>query len=402
LFLRPKARWVLDSRGNPTVEVDIDGFKGIAPAGASKGKHEARELRDGGKAFHGLGVSKAIDRFNQTMFPLPIFDNQANFDLFLEQKMAFLGANSTTAASIAFARWKAGEQKTGIVRYFTSIAHANGAPKALPSIPTPVANVINGGAHAGNRLSFQEFVIIPEASSLSEKIQIISEVYRELRKVLLKKFGRSAINVGDEGGFAPNLSNNRAPLELIMGAAEELGYSKKVKLGIDFAASQYYDEKKRKYVLAGKSMPAEKLLGYYLRLAKEFPIVYFEDPFFEEDFNSFALMKMRLPESLIVGDDLLCTSAGRVAKAVENGSCNTLLLKVNQAGTLSSALRAFAAARKAGWKVCVSHRSGETEDVFISDFAVGIGAELIKLGAPARGERTAKYNQLLRIAEASK
>ena len=402
LLFKPKARWVLDSRGNPTVEVEVGGFTGIAPAGASKGKHEAPELRDGGKPFLGMGVSKAVAAFNRTLFPLDAFESQQAFDSFLEQRLVLFGANTTTAASVAFARWKASQQKTTLAQYFTHFVRQAGWQKAIQSMPANVSNLINGGAHAGNNLSIQEFLLIPVVSSFAEGTQITSEVYHQLKKKLLKKYGRSATNVGDEGGFAPNLKNNRAPLELIWSAVEESGYEKKVKLGLDLAATQFYNQKNKNYKIAGKTMGAEKLLDYYARLAKDFPIAYFEDPFYEEDFKSFALMKMSLPQSLIVGDDLLTTQAPRVEKAIKSDSCNCLLLKVNQAGTISRALQAFVAARKAGWSVCVSHRSGDSEDAFIADLAVGIGAELIKLGAPARAERTAKYNQLLRIEEKSR
>jgi enolase len=261
-------------------------------------------------------------------------------------------------------------------------------------------NILNGGKHAGGKLSIQEFMIIPDAPSFSERLRMASEIYHVLGKQLGKKYGASAKNVGDEGGFAPQLKSASEALNAIEEAIDEAGYGKKVGLALDAAASSFYDEKTGKYNLDGKNVKPEDLLEFYLGLCKNFGLVSLEDPFFEEDFASFANLTKKVGKKVqIVGDDLLVTNPRRIRMAFESNACNALLLKLNQIGTVSEGVAAANMCKRKHWGVIVSHRSGETEDTFISDFAVGINAGQIKTGAPARGERTSKYNQLLRIEE---
>jgi len=266
-------------------------------------------------------------------------------------------------------------------------------------LPVPSFNIINGGMHAGNKLDFQEYMIMPvKARSFKEALQIGSEIYQQLKSLLEEKYGHSSINVGDEGGFAPQLSCPEDPFDLIMEAANELGYLRKIKLGIDAAANSFY--RNGYYVLEGKNLSSAELLDYYASLAKTYPLVSIEDPFQENAFDKFALLTKKLGKKVqIVGDDLLVTNPERIKKALDYRSCNALLLKLNQIGTVTESLKAARIAMDSKWNVMVSHRSGDTCNAFVADLAVGIGAGQIKSGAPCRGERIAKYNQLLRIEE---
>ncbi len=474
------AREILDSRGNPTVEVDIklsdfggqnNGFgRGISPSGASTGIHEAVELRDGGKRYLGKGVLKVVKNINQKIAPeiiqyyekLPKFskDIPKSFDeLILEldgtKEKKNIGGNGTTALSMGFARALADLQRRALYEYIFErfysenfypgisgelinmplmeiekkgtkeklkklekehknyINKHNKAKKSM-NIPTPMLNIINGGKHAGGKLAIQEFMIVPQLKSFKENIRAGSEIYHILGKLLVRKYGKTARNVGDEGGFAPALDTAEDGFEAILKAIEEAGYNGKVKLAIDAAASSFYVEDCTKgehgvegYKISGRNikdpsgwMVKGQLLDYYLELVKSYPLVSIEDPFFEEDFELFGELTKKVGKKVqIVGDDLLVTNPERIEIAKRKKSCNALLLKINQIGTVQEAMEAARICRKEKWKVIVSHRSGETEDNFIADFAVGIGAEYIKTGAPARGERTAKYNQLLRIEQ---
>ncbi len=396
-----KAREILDSRGNPTAECEIKTetgtYRASVPSGASTGTHEAKELRDCEKRFFGMGVRKAINNINTTIARKlkGKKTKQEEIDSLLinldgTKDKSRLGANAMLAVSMAAARAEAGKEPL-----YKHIAEIYGTKRM--TLPVPAFNIINGGKHSGNRLDIQEYMIMPTgAKSFAEALQIGSEVYHLLKKDLQNKLGKQAVNVGDEGGFAPQLTCMEEPFDYITDAIMKLGYWKKVKLAIDSAASTMW--KDGVYWIEGREMQTEELMEKYEELVNSYPLISIEDPFYEEDFENFARLKKNL-KIQIVGDDLLTTNTKRIQKAINADSCNCLLLKINQIGTITEALNAAKMAEKAGWNVMTSHRSGETEDTFIADLAVGIASGQIKSGAPSRGERTAKYNQLLRIEE---
>lgn len=396
------AREILDSRGNPTIEVDVTSGeggigRGVAPSGASTGIHEALELRDDEKRYLGKGVLRAVENVNKKIAKALIGKNlkdPADADrrmLKLDgtQNKSKLGANAMVAASVAIGRCLAsGEGK----EYFEYLGGKR--------LPQPMFNILNGGKHAGGKLSIQEFMILPKGKTFAETLRMACEIYHTLGKNLVNLYGAGARNIGDEGGFAPPIEKTEDALNVIWEAVEQLGYGKETRLALDCAASSFYDSVTKTYTVDGNAIGKQMLSDYYVELAKNYPISSIEDPFEEEDFESFAELTEKLRGRVqIVGDDLLVTNPMRIKTAMEKKSCNALLLKVNQIGTVSEALEAAALCKKAGWKIIVSHRSGETEDSFIADLAVGMEAEYIKTGAPARGERTAKYNRLLRIEE---
>lgn len=396
-----RAREVLDSRGNPTLEVEVTtrgGASGraIVPSGASTGIYEAVELRDGGLRYHGKGVLKAISSVESIAKKLMGMDagDQESIDrLMIEldgtQNKARLGGNAILGISLASAKAAAAEE--GVRLY----EHVGGGDAVL--LPVPFFNVINGGQHAGNDLDFQEFMIAPlGAESFSEALRIGSEIYHCLKSQLKDRYGNTAINVGDEGGFSPPLSRPEEALDAVSGAIEEMGYSRTVSLAMDVAASNFYEE--GDYTVAGENMDTGEMIDLYKELVDAYPLVSIEDPLQEDDFEGFAEVTRRVPVQ-IVGDDLFVTTSSRLRRGIEMGACNALLWKVNQVGTLTEALEAANIASENGYKVMASHRSGDTEDPFIADLAVAIGCGQIKAGAPARGERTAKYNQLLRIED---
>ena len=404
---RIHAREILDSRGNPTVEVDVYAEtqdagretvwgRGMAPSGASTGMHEAVELRDGGKRYGGRGVLNAVENVNKRIAKTLVekkLKTQEDADKKLikldgTKDKSKLGANAMVATSMAIARCFSCEERK---RYYEFL----GGKK----LPQPMFNILNGGKHAGGKLSIQEFMIMPKGKTFAEMLQMASEIYHTLGKNLVNLYGAGARNIGDEGGFAPPTQTTEEALDVIWEAVEEAGYGKETQLALDCAASSFYESVKRTYNIDGKDVGQEGLQRYYEELAGKYPIASIEDPFQEEDFDGFAQLTQALRGKMVVGDDLLVTNVERIKMAIEKKSCNALLLKVNQIGTVSEALDAATLCRKNGWNVVVSHRSGETEDTFIADFAVGIEAGYIKTGAPARGERTAKYNQLLRIEE---
>jgi enolase len=400
-----KAREILDSRGNPTVEAEVYTKNNFArasvPSGASTGAHEEVELRDHTKRFLGLGVQKAVRNINKKIAPLlkgKECTKQKVIDILMIRKDGTedkekLGANAILAVSLACAKLAAKESKLPLYKYIAKLT------KSKPKLPRPFFNIINGGKHADTKLSFQEFMISPRFKEYKKNLQVASEIYHTLKKDLHKKYGKGSTNVGDEGGFAPKVNKTEDALKILMKAIKDAGYQNKIDLAMDCAASEFY--KNKRYLLDGKKLTKEALTKYYLKLIKKYPFISIEDPFNEEDFISFANLT-KLTKVQIVGDDLTVTNIERIEAAVKEKSCNCLLLKVNQIGTLTEALEAVQLARSNGWKVMVSHRSGETEETFIADLAVGIGAAQIKAGAPCRGERTAKYNQLLRIAESFK
>ncbi|KAK7970780.1 enolase [Apiospora saccharicola] len=403
------ARQVYDSRGNPTVEVDVVTETGlhraIVPSGASTGQHEACELRDGDKTkWAGKGVLKAVENVNSVIAPALIKENidvkdQTKVDKFLVEldgtpNKTKLGANAILGVSLAIA--KAGAAEKGVPLY-AHVSDLAGTKKPYV-LPVPFMNVLNGGSHAGGRLAFQEFMIVPsKAPSFSEAMRQGAEVYQILKSLAKKKYGQSAGNVGDEGGEA---------LDLITDAIEKAGYTGQISIAMDVASSEFYKEDAKKYDLDFKNpdsdptkwLTYEQLAALYSDLAKTYPIVSIEDPFAEDDWEAWSYF-YKTSDFQIVGDDLTVTNPIRIKKAIELKSANALLLKVNQIGTLTESIQAAKDSYAADWGVMVSHRSGETEDVTIADVVVGIRAGQIKTGAPARSERLAKLNQILRIEE---
>lgn len=400
------AREILDSRGNPTIEVEVKTNFGIflssVPSGASKGKKEAIELRDGGKRYFGMGVLKAVKNINEILGPkLKGKDpkNQKEIDQILleldgtENKSRF-GANSICALSLAVCKAGAGAKKIPLWKHIQEISNLKMGKFFLPR---PSFNIINGGLHAGNNLDFQEFMVCPRGKSFSENLRIGTEIYHCLKEILVKKFGKLSKNLGDEGGFAPPIKKPEEAIELILKASQKLGYEKKNSLMLDVAASHFFDGKKYKTKFGIFS--GEKLANYYLKLIKNYPIEAIEDPFSEDDEKNWSYFQSLNPKILIIGDDLLVTNPKKIQEAKEKNLCNSALIKINQIGTVTEAIEAVKLAKSFGWKIMISHRSGETNDDFISDFAVGVKANFIKAGAPARGERTVKYNRLLKIEE---
>ncbi len=398
------AREALDSRGNPTVQADVLSDRGFgratAPSGASTGTHEALELRDGGKRYGGKGARKAVANVNGSIAKALVgmdSSDQRGIDRAMcgldgTPNKSKLGANATTAVSLAVAQCAASEQACGLYKLI-------GGKKKL--LPAPMMNVLNGGKHASNGVAMQEFMIFPlHFASFSDALCAGAETYHCLASLISKKYGKGATGLGDEGGFAPPCPSTREALFLLESAISECGYAGKVKLALDAAASSFFDPKAREYGIDSLQLSAAELSDLYVSLAKEFPIVSIEDPFDEESFADFALLRKKLSARVqIVGDDLLVTSIPRIKTAILQKSVSALLLKVNQVGTLSEALDAAELCKKSGLGVVVSHRSGETEDQSIADIAVGIGCGQIKAGSLARAERTAKYNRLLQIEE---
>ena len=398
-----KAREILDSRGNPTIEVDVitgSGFgRASVPSGASTGTHEALELRDGDAArYNGKGVLKAVENVSRISQFLIGYDArmQREIDMLMLDtdgtgNKAVLGANSILAVSLAVAKAAAQESNLPLYRYL-------GGSNSF-SLPVPTMNVLNGGKHAGNDLAIQEFMIQPVgAATFSEAIQMGSETYHALGKYLTESYGASSTNVGYEGGFAPKMEKTTEAMDALMIAIEKAGYSDdEIKIGLDAAASEFFDGEN--YKVDGDVLSPAELTSFYVDLVNSYPILSIEDPFFEDSFDDFGNLTGELWETIIVGDDLFVTNPERIARGIEENAASGLLLKVNQIGSLSEAIDAATLATRNGFSLFVSHRSAETEDTTIADLAVALGADMIKTGAPARGERTAKYNQLLRIEE---
>ena len=396
-------REILDSRGNPTVEVDVvleSGIVGRAavPSGASTGEREALELRDGGTRYMGKGVLKAVSHVNNELRNLVIgydvFDQKALDYAMIEldgtETKSRFGANAILGVSMAAMKAAALEKGLPLYRYV-----GDGT-----ILPKPMMNIINGGAHADNKLDFQEFMIIPQADTIKERVRIGSEVFHNLKKVLNEK--GLAPGVGDEGGFAPDLNSNTEGFELIMEAIKRAGYEPgvDVKLGIDVAASEFY--KDGKYVLAGegRSLTTEELVDFFEELVNKYPICSIEDPVDENDWEGFRLITERLGDRIqLVGDDLFVTNKKCLQMGIDNHAGNAILLKVNQIGTITETLETIELARKHGYATVISHRSGETEDTTIADLAVGLNLGQIKTGSLSRTDRVCKYNQLMRIEE---
>jgi len=421
-----KAREILDSRGEPTVEVDLTTdfgvFQASVPSGASKGKYEAVELRD----EDGRGVKKAIENIERVIAPVLVKEDKSSFQPFAAARVSKedatcqkrlddilikldgtknksrLGANAILAVSMAICRAGAAAKNLPLYKYISNLSISE-----IDRLPRPCFNVINGGLHAGNELDFQEFMIVPQKNSFSENLKIGTEIYHQLKKTLAKKYGKLATNLGDEGGFAPPIKFPEEAIELILEAAKKLNYE--IKIILDVAASRFFKNGRHpptaQYKMKIGVFTRDGLLRYYEKLVKNYPILGLEDPFAEDDWEGWEALslKSKIKEQkskfLVIGDDLLTTNPERIKLAHEKDACNAAIIKINQIGTVSEALEAVKLAKSFGWKIIVSHRSGETNDDFIADLAVGIGADFIKSGAPFPKERMAKYNRLLRIEE---
>jgi len=399
------AREILDSRGNPTVEVEViteSGFSGLAqvPSGASTGKFEAVELRDGDrKRYNGKGVRKAVKNVEEKIAPeiigLDVRDQALIDQLLIEldgtPNKKRLGANAILGVSLAVA--KAGAEATGLPLY----AYIGGV--GARTLPVPLMNIINGGAHADNNLDIQEFMIVPAgAPSFSESLRMGAEVFHTLKSILHKRGLSTA--VGDEGGFAPSLSSNSEAIELILEAIKKAGYKegKDVFIALDVASTELY--KRGKYTIEGKTLNSEEMVEYLEGLVNNYPVVSIEDGMAEEDWKGWKLLTERLcSKTQLVGDDLFVTNTERLARGIKEFVANSILIKLNQIGTLTETLEAVEMAHKAGYTTIISHRSGETEDTTISDVSVAVNSGQIKTGSLSRTDRLAKYNQLLRIEE---
>ncbi len=399
------AREILDSRGNPTVEVDVlcdDGSFGRAdvPSGASTGINEALELRDGEKRYFGKGVLKAVRNVNEVIKPRLLGKetfaqeeiDKIMLDLDGTENKSVLGANAMLGVSLACLKAAADAKKMPLYRYI-----GNGT-----LLPNAMMNIINGGAHADNNLDFQEFMIIPQSNTFSERLRMGAEIFHTLKKVLKDKGYNTG--VGDEGGFAPNLSSNKEGLEVIVEAITKAGYvpGKDVFLALDVAASEFYNRDTKTYDLKGEGLvlTREQLIDFYEELVDKYPIISIEDALEEEDFEGFRMLTDRIGNRIqLVGDDLFVTNKKIFTKGIEAGACNAILLKLNQIGTVTETLETIALANANNYKTVISHRSGETEDNYISDFAVALNLGQIKTGSLSRSDRVSKYNQLLRIEE---
>lgn len=408
------AREILDSRGNPTIEVEVLAGKDIlgraqVPSGASKGKYEAVELRDGGERYHGRGVLEAVnhvnDRIAREIIGMNVLE-QCEIDRVLKQldktaDKSNLGANAMLGVSLAVAKAAAESLQIPLYRYIGGV-HTT-------KMPTPMMNILNGGCHADNTIDLQEFMIVPiKACCFKEGLRMCAEIYQELKRILKKK--GYPTSVGDEGGFAPNLTDTKEALRFLVKAIARAGYKpgEEVAIALDAAASSLYHREYKTYVFPGEGKMAghgvirssEEMIDYFQELVDEFPIVSIEDPLDEEDWEGWELLTARLGREVqLVGDDLFVTNPKRLKTGIQKHVANAILIKVNQIGTLTEALDTVEIARKAGYGVIISHRSGETEDTAIADLAVAVQARNIKSGAPCRSERVAKYNQLLRIEE---
>ena len=404
--------------GNPTVEATVKTSEGkfftaSVPSGASTGIHEAVELRDGGKRFLGKGVTKAVQNAATKLGPalvasgIDVAEQKALDEVMLKldgtPNLGNLGANAVLGVSLALARAGAERRKVPLYEHF---AHLSGNKTDKMVMPVPSFNVINGGSHAGNGLPIQEFMVLPVgASTFKEAMVMGCEVYQTLKGVIKKKYGADATNVGDEGGFAPGVHTAEETIDLLMAAIEKAGYAGKVVVGLDVAASEWYVEKEKAYNMNFKGekphmMSPAQMVDMWVKLVNKYPIVSLEDPFDQDDWDSYQKLTPQVGKKCqVVGDDLLVTNVSRVKMAATKKACNALLCKPNQIGSVTATIDAVGLCKSHGWGVMMSHRSGETEDHYIADMAVGLKCGQIKTGAPARSERLSKYNQLLRIEE---
>ena len=398
------AREILDSRGNPTIEVDMTLDNGITatasvPSGASTGSREALELRDKNpKRYEGKGVLQAVSNVNTIIRPALIGKkaDQLSIDNYLikldgTENKSNLGANAILAVSLACLKCLAKANNKELFEYVSS--------KSV-TMPIPMINIINGGAHAVNNIDIQEFMIMPVMKSIKERVRAASEVFHALKNLL--SINGFAVGVGDEGGFAPNLNNNTMALDFIMEAIRKAGYKpgEDIFIALDIAASELYDKQTNTYKIDGKSYTSEELMKFYEKLIDTYPILSIEDPFYEDDFETLAKFTSVVGNRImVVGDDYFVTNEKYLQKGIEMHAGNAILLKANQIGTVSEMIKTIMLAKKNGYKTIISHRSGETEDTFIADLAVGLAIPFIKTGSMCRGERIAKYNRLMRIEE---
>lgn len=399
-----KGREILDSRGNPTVEAEIKLDNGIiatasVPSGASTGSKEALELRDNDpKRYHGKGVLKAVNNINTIIRDHLIGHDleQVTIDKLLitldgTDNKSKLGANATLAVSLACLKASSMLENKELYAYLSS---------GKANIPIPMINIINGGAHADNNLDIQEFMIVPVVKTIKERVRIASEIFHTLKSILKEQ--KLATSVGDEGGFAPNLEYNTLALDLIMEAIKKSGYTPgiEVYIALDVAASELFNKNTHTYHIDNKELTSDELIKYYVTLVNRYPIISIEDPFEENDFESLAVLTKLIGEKvMIVGDDYFVTNTKYLEKGANLNAGNAILLKANQIGTVTEMIKTILAARKNNYKMIISHRSGETEDTFIVDFAVGLSIPFIKTGSMSRGERIAKYNRLMKIEE---
>lgn len=409
LIKKIKSRWILDSRGNPTVETDVycdEVFaRAAVPSGASTGSLEALELRDGGSSFLGKGVKTAVANVNDFLGKHLI-----GFDVRKQKKIdeemirldgtdnkSKLGANAILSVSLANAKLAAILQNIPLYTHLYQLSHNKSTNSYL--MPIPCSNILNGGKHAGNALAIQEFMILPiGAKTFEEGMQCLVETYHTMKELLIKEYGKNSINVGDEGGFAPSMQNTTEALDIIIEAINSSGFTPGIDfvLGIDAAASEFFID--GVYHIDGKVLDPNEMIQYYINLVEDYPIKLIEDPFDENAFESFRKLTKNVNSNvIIVDDDITVTNVKILEKAIKFEAGSALLLKVNQIGTLTEAIDAAKMAFNNNFNVVVSHRSGETEDAFIADLAVGLCTGLIKTGAPCRTDRNAKYNQLLRI-----
>ena len=410
------SREILDSRGNPTVETTVilqDGWRGISsvPSGASTGNYEAVELRDNDKSrYDGMGVLKAVSNVNQILGPKVVgheAGNQKEIDKILidadgTKDKSRLGANAILSISQAVIKAEAASRRQPLFHYINQLAvNDYGLHSQNPHIPIPTFNLINGGKHGAGNLEFQEFHVIPsQERSYREGLEMVEEIYQTVEKVLIRH--GAVHSVGDEGGFAPNLFTNLDALEVIVQAIKESGHEfrRDVFMGLDVAASHFF--RNGTYSIRDRTQPlsGQELIEFFRDLSSQYPLFLLEDPLYYDDWDSWTKLTSELgQQTIIVGDDLLCTNIERLKKGIEKKACNAILVKPNQIGTISETFEVIKVSQEAGWKTIVSHRSGETNDTFIADFAVGVKADFCKFGAPARGERVAKYNRLLEIEE---
>ena len=400
------ARQILDSRGNPTVEVTVEagtvrGTFGV-PSGASTGKAEALELRDGGKKYGGLGVERAVSNVNQVLAKkvkgMDVFGQKAIDSLMIELDGTWnkkhLGANAILGVSGAVAKAAAAAKKVPVYKYIVSLHKVK-----LGKIPKPMFNVFNGGLHGDTNLNIQEFMLVPQTILASDSVRVGSEIFHSLGKVL--KTRNLGTNLGNEGGYSPRVESNKQALDLIVEAIGDAGYElgKDVKLALDVAASELYQAHDQQYVLGADnaSLSSERFVSLLKEWAEKYQIISIEDGLAEEDWAGWEMMTGRMGDLMLVGDDLFATQVARLQKGITKNAGNTILIKPNQVGTITETLETVALAQKNKYKVIASHRSGETTDDFIADFAVGIGANYLKAGSTARGERVVKYNRLMEI-----
>jgi enolase len=408
-IIQISAREILDSRGNPTVEVEVHTAAGVVgraavPSGASTGEHEALELRDGDKGrYLGKGVLKAVenvaDKITTAILGWDALDqsgiDRAMIELDGTPTKSNLGANAILGVSLAVARAAADTLGMPLYRYLGGVNARR--------LPVPLMNILNGGAHADNNVDIQEFMVVPVGMpNFAEALRAGAEVFHNLKKVLKEKGLNTA--VGDEGGFAPNLESNEAALVAVMDAIVRAGYKprEQIAIALDPAASEFYDKSKKKYVLAGdkSELSSDEMVAYWTKLTEKYPIISIEDGMYEDDWEGWAKLNVRVGDRVqLVGDDLFVTNTGRIARGIKDKTANSVLIKVNQIGTLTETLEAVRMAHRAGWTSIISHRSGETEDTFIADLAVATGSGQIKTGSASRSDRIAKYNQLLRIGD---